>query len=245
MNKLILCEGKTDAIFLSYYLERVCGWTHKFPKREIPKGFDISADNVKGESVEWYHKGDDFLSICGVGGKDNFKSFIGDKVIPAMIDGSMFSKIAIVTDRDKRKEESICQSFQHSLNTVVSNVENNRWTKNNYKNSFGQEVPVDFLLLIIPSGKEGALETILMDAISEREYDKKIVDKAKTYIDDVEPFALKYIGKARLKLKACLGVIWATQCPEKIFSFIDEQIRSVKWEDYDVLSQCFCELKKI
>jgi hypothetical protein len=33
--KLILCEGKTDAIFLSYYLEHVHGWTHKFSKKEI------------------------------------------------------------------------------------------------------------------------------------------------------------------------------------------------------------------
>lgn len=26
MNKLILCEGATDAILLSYYLERTAGW---------------------------------------------------------------------------------------------------------------------------------------------------------------------------------------------------------------------------
>ena len=99
MNKLILCEGKTDAIFLSYYLEQVCGWTHRFPKRDIPTGFRLEADTVKGESVEWYRKGDDFLLICGVGGKDNFNSFIGGKIIPAVTDGGVFSQIAVVTDR--------------------------------------------------------------------------------------------------------------------------------------------------
>ena len=28
MNKLILCEGETDAVLLSYYLEKLAGWTY-------------------------------------------------------------------------------------------------------------------------------------------------------------------------------------------------------------------------
>jgi len=245
MIKLILCEGKTDAIFLSYYLEQVCGWTHKFPKEDIPKEFIIKPSTKKGESAEWYRKADDFLLICGVGGKDNFGSFIKSKIVPAMIDGNVFSKIAIVTDRDDRKEGSICQSFQSMLNPIVSNVANNVWTDNQYSNSFGQEKAVDFLLLIIPSDKEGALETTLMDAIAEVEYDRVIVDSAKGYVESIAPNASKYIGKNRLKLKACLGVIWSIQSPEKIFSFIDEQIRSVKWEDSELISQCFNKLSEI
>ena len=31
MNKIILCEGETDAILLSYYLGKVAGW--KFCKK--------------------------------------------------------------------------------------------------------------------------------------------------------------------------------------------------------------------
>ena len=245
MNKLILCEGKTDAIFLSYYLEQVYGWTHEFPKRDIPKGFRLEADAVKGESVEWYCKGDNYLLICGVGGKDNFNSFIGGKIIPAVTDSGLFSQIAVVTDRDDREEKSICDSFKSAFSMIASDIQNNKWIKNTYTNSFNQESVIEILLLIIPADKEGALETIMMDAIAEHEYDTAIVSKAKAYINDVEPLAAKYIGKKRLKLKACLGVIWATQCPEKLFSYIDEQIRSVKWEDSEILSECFRELAKI
>lgn len=244
MKTLILCEGKTDAIFLSYYLGRVCGWIY-IPNKDAPKDFSITATEVMGESVEWYRKGDDFLLICAVGGKDNFSGFIKDKIIPAMIDSSVFSQIVVVTDRDDREELSICQSFQAILSEIVSNIENNTWIENTYQNSYKQESFVKFLLLVIPSDKEGALETILIDAISELEYDRPIVEKAKTYIDDIEPLALGYIGKRRLKLKAWLGVIWATQYPEKILTSIDKQIRSVKWEDSETLSQCFSELRKI
>ena len=48
MDKLILCEGKTDAILLSYYLECVQQWT---PCKESPKNFQISVDEKSGESA--------------------------------------------------------------------------------------------------------------------------------------------------------------------------------------------------
>jgi len=48
-----------------------------------------------------------------------------------------------------------------------------------------------------------------------------------------------------LKLKAYLGVSWAVQYPEKVFLLMNEQIRSVKWEDSKVLDECFSELKNI
>lgn len=89
------------------------------------------------------------------------------------------------------------------------------------------------------------MESLLLEAISEREYDKAIVERSIAFVDEIQPVATEYISKDRLKLKAYLGVTWAIQYPEKIFSFIDEQIRSVQWESSQVLTQCFQELKNI
>ncbi|MGN0404658.1 MAG: hypothetical protein ACI4F1_05520 [Bariatricus sp.] len=50
MNKLILCEGKTDAILLSYYLGKTAGW--KFVKKG-PSGLAIQQPN-DNESISWY-----------------------------------------------------------------------------------------------------------------------------------------------------------------------------------------------
>ncbi len=116
--------------------------------------------------------------------------------------------------------------------------------KDNF-NSFKQYASVDFLLVVIPTDKEGTLESLLLAAISEKEYDKAIVKRSIAYVDEIQPIAAEYIQKNRMKLKACLGVTWAIQYPEKIFSFIDEQIRSVKWEESQVLAQCFQQLKSI
>ena len=241
MSKLILCEGKTDAILLSYYLEKTCGWTHK----NAPKGLDIKAVEEKDESVYWYCKKDEQLLICGVGGKDNFGNFFREKIQSPIVDSNAFSKIAVVTDRDNRAEESIINSLNESFKPIIGNIENDKWVSNSYKNSYEQTRPIDFLLVIIPSDKEGALENLLLDAISEEDYDGAIVNKCKTYVDDIQTIATKYLSKNRLKLKAYLGVTWAIQYPEKVFSFIDEQIRSVKWEDSKVLADCFNQLKSI
>jgi|GEM_PF-2724656 len=53
MKSLILCEGKSDAILLSYYLGRTCGWSSVEP----PKGFTVEAEEQKGESAYWYTMG--------------------------------------------------------------------------------------------------------------------------------------------------------------------------------------------
>ena len=71
MNKIILCEGATDAILLSYYLEKVAGW--KFCKKP-PKDIAIKEDTFE-QSVNWYEKESDRLLICGAGGKDNIGPF--------------------------------------------------------------------------------------------------------------------------------------------------------------------------
>jgi hypothetical protein len=242
MNKLILCEGKTDAILLSYYLEKTCGWAHG---AKAPKGLDITVGDTGGGSAYWYDRDDDKLLICGVGGKSNFSNFFKAKILPAMIDSSAFSKIAIVTDRDNRAEVSILSSVKSTFRKVISNISPGIWQNNTYQNSYDQTVFVDFLLLIIPTDKEGALETLLLDAISENEYDRVIVEKSKGYIEKIAKYADKYIGKPRLRLKAWLGVTWAIRYPEKIFDLIDAQIRSVNWQDSQILNECFYELKKI
>lgn len=41
------------------------------------------------------------------------------------------------------------------------------------------------------------------------------------------------------------GLTWAVQYPEKVFFLIDEQIRTVKWEESETLRLCFASLVEI
>lgn len=242
MNKLILCEGKTDAVLLSYYLGRVKKW---LPCKRGPKAFRILADEKSGESAYWYQQGEDYLLICGVGGRDRFGTFFKEKIQPAVIDAQIFSKIALVIDRDDRREEDITAEVCRFLAPVITRARSNCWLENPYQDSFGRRQGLCFLLLIIPAAQQGALETLLLEAISEDPYDREIVERSTAFVEAAAPYAKRYIGHARLKLKARLGVTWAIQSPGKEFHFIDEQIRSVQWERSSILSECFSQLIQI
>lgn len=242
MNKLILCEGKTDAILLSYYLEHMRGWKYM---RKSPKGLDIRVEEPKGQSANWYQNDEDNLLICAVGSKNNFSSFFHSFILRPLVQADAFQKIALVIDHDDETIEDITQEIRKTLSLIAKNAQNGVWVSHEYENGYGEKRNISFLLQIIPKEKQGALESLLLEAISEDPYDKIIVDKSKEYVDKISPQAKRYIGKRRLILKAYLGVTWAIQSPQKVFNHIDSMIRMVRWEKSTVLYECFERLLEI
>lgn len=241
MNKLILCEGETDAILLSYYLGKIEGWEYC---SKAPKGLSIKAMECN-ESVNWYKRNEDYLLICAVGGKDNFKRFYETRIKKPLIVSNAFGKIAFMTDRDDRAVEQIEKSVNEIFEISDSEIKNNKWISRNYQDSYGMTKPLDMLLVIIPKEHQGALETAMLEAISEDEYDRNIVEKTGSFANQMRTEASRYISTERLRLKSHLALTWAVQYPEKVFSEIDAQIKSVPWEKSDILRDCFFELVKI
>lgn len=142
MNKLILCEGATDAILLSYYLERTAGW--KFV-RQPPQGVSIRATE-QNEEVTWYKKNNDYLLICAVGGKDNFGKFFDDKIQKPLVMSDAFEKIAIVADRDNREVSEIETEASAFLKVPCGTIKNNQWNDCSYTNEFRMEKTFSALL---------------------------------------------------------------------------------------------------
>ena len=241
MNSLILCEGSTDAILLSYYLIRVYGWNFC---SKGPDHLNIKGNERGGETVNWYKRGDDRLLICGVGGKDKMKSFFKDKIYSPVINSNdAFAKIALVLDRDDKSIVSMEEHASHLFSPVITNMKNDEWIDNQFSDSFEMIRQVKALLLVIPQERQGALETLMLEAISEDPYDAAIVKRAKEFVEEMRISASRYVSSNRMQLKANLGVTWAVKYPEKVFSLIDEQIRSVPWEESEVLRSCFRQLK--
>lgn len=239
MKTLILCEGSSDAILLGYYLQRVASWKHK----KAPSGFDIKAG--KNESAEWYARNDDWLMIGGVGGNSCFGSFFEKRIKKPQIYQNAFEKIAIVCDRDNNTTDEIIQSLLSDFGGFIHELSDREWKNTTYQDGFEIEQVLPVLLLTIPVEKEGALETLLMDAIGERPEDKAIVERCQSFVDEMVPVASQYLTSRRLQLKSKLSVIWAIQSPQKVFKFIDEQLQSVEWERSEILRSCFEELTKI
>lgn len=244
MNRLILCEGKTDAILLGYYLMKTDSWEHE---KKPPSGLDIKAQE-QNENVEWYKKGNEKLMICSVGGKNNFGRFFSRYIQRPILNasnGDPFPRIALITDRDDRDIAEIEKDISEQLSPFFAGTKNREWITNCYLDSFGMDKKIETLLLVIPAEHQGALENVMLDAISEDPYDQNIVDKCASFVAAIRPEANRYITTDRLQLKANLSTVWAIQSPEKAFDFIDAQIKAVQWEKYETLNHCFGILKDI
>lgn len=106
MKRIILCEGSTDTAFLGYYMSKVFGWNYVPVNDKDLTSVGIT-NRKSNESMKWYKKENDFLVICGVGGKDNFKKFFEVQLKEMITLTGDFDKIAVVTDRDDKSIKSI------------------------------------------------------------------------------------------------------------------------------------------
>lgn len=245
MTRIIMCEGETDLILISYYLERVKGWKYT----STPKGLSINFTEQENKAACNYRNSKkDELLICAVGGKDNFGNFFNDhlkKPIMRSNAGETEYRIALVTDRDDFSVEEIENSISNELVPIIKNIENNSWQRNEVNADLGTKVNIEFLLVVIPKENHGALETVLMEALAKDDYDANIIHKSEEFIFGLESEADLYIHENRLKLKAQLGVAFSIFNPEKTFSLFEERLVSVKWEESKVLAECFEKLIEI
>ena len=118
MKKIILCEGSTDTAFLGYYMSKVFGWKYVSVNDKDLTSVGIT-NRKNNESMKWYKKENDFLAICGVGGKDNFNKFFEVQLKEMITLTGDFDKIAVVTDRDDKSIKSI----EEALDLTYENMD--------------------------------------------------------------------------------------------------------------------------
>ena len=238
MNKLILCEGKIDAVFLGCYFGKV-DWKKC---QKAPSGLEIKPD-VDNQSTTWYKKGNDFLLICAVGGKENFKNFFENKIKkPLLYSNAPFERIAIVRDRDDEQTHDIETKINKALQTVSATVHNRQWSVCRYRNEYGEKKSLKILLLVIPPQRSGSLESLLLEAIAENTETEKIVDNAKAFTRQMQ--GANCIPE-NLKDKACLRVVWAIKYPDQSSTSFVEQIQKIPWKNYEAIQKCFSLLSEI
>ncbi len=243
MRVLLLCEGKTDAILISYLLCKLSGWIPvKSNKKEKIK---IIIDEKNNESAYWYERGEDRLLIGGVGGKDNFSKFFKDKLSNIILNyprKDSFDKLIVIHDKDTDTIDYIENKIKLSLKPIATSIQNNQWVTNTFSDSFGEKAEIDILGLIIPLENEGALESVILTFLKEKSPEKEIEEYSERFVEEVKIIAKDFINKPRMELKAKLGVSFAVLSPMKVFTFIDELIKTVKWEEYESIKNVFSKI---
>lgn len=243
MNTVIICEGESDAIVLSYYLEHQNGW--HFSKTG-PIGLTKITKNTT-EKMNWYHKGNnDYLLIWAVGGNE-FEGVLQKVLELNKINAnSVFENIIFITDNDTDAE---VENRINTLNNLIlkfvepKKMEKNIWLNDVKQNvSFDEVLSLKFLFMTLPEDGSGALETYLLDAIAENDkFDKYIVDQSRSFIDNLcannDQYGNKYLDTRRSGTKAKLSTFFSVVSPERTFVKINTLIESITWEKYRVIQK--------
>ncbi|MDE7261296.1 MAG: hypothetical protein K2N78_04430 [Oscillospiraceae bacterium] len=239
MKSVILCEGRDDLWFIAYYLHKTADWT---TRKDGWRNYTVAPLSSR-QAVQYLKKGGDSAAVWCVGGKDSFQgavSTIFEKFI-ADYPFDPIDSVVIVRDRDNDPEERILSGMRDWIpgNPVLRNKAPSAWTRE----IEGSAVSVKITPVVIPFSEEGAIETLLMEAVRERGREEEIiVQGANAYIDGLRenPEAgIRYLSHERLVLKARYAAVIAATNPDHSTGLFQDMVMSCPWEESAYVKEHF------
>lgn len=251
MKSAIICEGSTDLTLIQYFMEKVYKWD--YIKEEDRNKWEQINFFRQAQMVKWFKTEDNFLSILSSGGVSKIP-----KVLNGLIDFNinlttpfdLFNNIVIISDQDEINTETDfilkLKNVFKDYNICFSNViKNNEWIELKIINPDGGEIFIQFLLLIIPFEETGALETFLLNSLSENdETDKKVIKQCNNFIEKIDTDN-RYLQKRRHITKAKFDTYFSVRTPVEQFGMRRDILKNVNWEDCIKIQNTFEQLQKL
>lgn len=243
-RSILLCEGETDQVLLSYYFKQKSGYEY------IKKCENLLCRKSQEESVCLYRQkqkeNGEELIIWAVGSQSLIPEALSEILgMNQSNTENVYSRIAILTDRDSDEENA---NFWESINhTIISFgidvvLEEQKWIKLHQSVEFDEEVEIEILGLSIPLDKDGALETFLLSALEEQDQNRYLAQQSEIFVRGLienREYLCSYLTNRRLCVKAPLAVFFAIANPERTFHSFDNILKSVSWEKYTTIRNAF------
>lgn len=250
MNGIVLCEGETDQILLNTYFGHRYGFKYV---RNASKSIPLNKN-----SWTYARSNGDLVQISSVGGKDNFTKTLEQILKRNSINTTSeacFDYVAVMMDHDSDNEvqdmiERFHQVFQRYSQEIHSQYE--RWTCWEQKTEFDEIKPIYFLLIPIPNDGEGALETFLLHALTEKRENTYLVQESNAFVakltEELHRQKLEghkecvpegVLASRRSQIKAPLAVYFGVVNPERTFTKFDDILNSIDWSTYESIQTGF------
>lgn len=258
MKSIVICEGNSDLTLIQYFMEKVYGWGH-ISKPNLNRFSSIIINQFRdAQNVKWFqHTNQSMLCIVAAGGVSKIPG-IFSQVLDMNKLGTIekFRKIAVITDRDDHETEN---SILGSLVSQCANfgicypegIHHDSWNQTTYSDMIGDHTDLSLLLLVIPFEETGSMETFLLNALSERsvredgeQTDKLVIDQCCTFIDNID-CKEKYLCHRKEKTKAKFATVFTVMTPAEAFPRRQSILRSIPWEDYEVIQTGFRQLYQL
>lgn len=177
MKSIILCEGRTDFLFLQHFMINTYSWIDSGRFYSQYKNF------LEGNRIFIKDSYELVIGFCG--GSSKISNALEKILIVNKNSGlseKKYDNIIIITDND---DEDASQNILDVTKKKISNYSHgsldlmrNDWKAATFIDSISQSFKVNFLFLVIPPDNYGALETFILNAIADKnEYDKVIIEK--------------------------------------------------------------------
>lgn len=235
MHHIILCEGKTDAILISYFLIVKYGWEY------IPKGPVKLPCDLENETLNWYRKPGretQALSIWGVGGIDEVPTklkHIVDRTRYERNHSNRFSTIALYFDRDRKDDQDCRELTQRWIGNCGISCQGainlGEWMTGTLtlEKQPSEKHAIRLVAIALPPNSPGNLETYLLNSIQNySDLDNNLVSKAKKFVDGLPDHP--YLEQPRYRPKAALGSVLSIMSPDWVFSKLDDRLKRIQWE---------------
>lgn len=241
---IVLCEGDSDMVLLGSYISQIKKSTYMKQFEENP---------FPGEKISWYSdESDNVIGIWDVGG-NNFTPKV-QKIMKREIQEHQIESVIVVTDYDdeeaaKERPEEIYRAINDTLKIdkydILSSLEqHNKWQQLYFRGGFSQRVMIRYCYLLVPYDSQGALETFMLTALSEKSASKKeVIIQVKDFIGNFK--STEYLQKRREKIKGELSVSVAIFNPTRMFDLMNELIKQIDWSVFDQTEKQFGILKEI
>ena len=231
MKSVILCEGKDDLWFISYFLNKTSSWIVDNDVKNTWKLYRVSKSEDRNVLYIRLENENKYAAVLAVGGKDSFKDKLKKILeINAQFPDDMIENIVLIRDCDTDQQSDILKEI---ASWFPGNIKLSNHKTSTYKMVVEEkERKVNFWPIIIPFNEEGALETVLLSAICEDgEEEAKIVKQAKNYVDEIKNECQKYLSHEREIVKAKFSATIAIINPDHSTSLFKDIMLDHSWEE--------------
>ncbi|MDY3928432.1 MAG: DUF3226 domain-containing protein [Clostridia bacterium] len=252
MNRIILCEGYDDAVFLGYYLYKITDRKYQYNSKrtEVSENLHLPKCKARNERREIYEYNNDCVLIWAVGGKDSYEKAITyiSKISKDFPD-ERFTDIFIVTDRDNSDIDTSLIQFSELFikNGIDIELKNNNINTYEYYTEDSISYDIHIIPIVIPFEEQGAIETVLLNSLSEKKEEAIIVDEAKKYVYNIENNSevTSYLRHDREKVKARFSAAMSVINPDHSTGTMNTILISQEWENTEEIKKHFVLIKDI
>lgn len=237
MRSIILCEGADDAYILGYYLHKTSEnpqWDFCSSETEFAKSYKLEGQSLR-KSYSLYKRGDDVLAIWPVGGKNSFdKPLNSIYTVCTSHPEEKVDTLFLLSDRDDDSIRASLDALEAALDKALFHVS----LHNEEASTFSyivedDEYTMQIIPVVIPFEKNGALETVLMQAIADTsDEDRFITDSAIRYVQTLLSSGKlqRYLQHDREILKAEYSSVIAITNPDRSTATFDHLLMTHPWE---------------